>query len=72
MTKFLIKYGTMNRLIDYPNKQHGGLLTSTMRSRSVVRACTLWKLAMRKMGRKPSWSIFLRRKKSRSKLSRLK
>lgn len=30
------------------------LLTSRMMLTSVVRACTLWKLAMRPMGRKPS------------------
>lgn len=47
-------------------------ITSMMRLMSMVRACTLWKLAMREMGRKPCASIFLLRKKSRSRLWRLK
>ena len=59
-------------LMIYYSSKELPLLTSRMRLRSVVRACTRWKLAISVMGRKPSWSIFLRRKKSRSRLSRLK
>ena len=62
----------LDYLMIYYSSKEFPLLTSRMRLRSVVSACTRWKLAISPMGRKPSWSIFLRRKKSRSRLSRLK
>lgn len=46
--------------------------TSKMSVAFVVRACTLWKLAINEIGRNPCWSIFLRIKKSLSKFSVLK